>query len=186
MNEKNAKIIRVVTTPPIMALWMVLLLWNHFPSGHPWWAILFLTVLPMLAYPFQYCIPGLKAQGRTGQRHLAVIFSIVGYLAGLCCCVISRGNHTEYMVYLCYLCSGLVTAFFTKCLGIKSSGHAAGTVGPISILMLQVSPWFALAYLLLIPVYWSSLKLKRHTLKELLWGTLYSIAVALLIDALLP
>ena len=90
------------------------------------------------------------------------------------------------MVYLCYLCSGLQTAIFTKYLGIKSSGHAAGTVGPLSILALRLSPWFALGYLILIPVYWSSLKLKRHTLKELLWGTFSTIALALVLNALLP
>ena len=186
MSEKAAKAIRVVTTPPIMALWMILLLWNRFPAGHAGWAFLFLTILPVLAYPFQLCVPALKAQGRAGQRRLAVIFSLVGYLAGLCCCAIGHGNHTEYMVYLCYLCSGLQTAIFTKYLGIKSSGHAAGTVGPLSILALRLSPWFALGYLILIPVYWSSLKLKRHTLKELLWGTFSTIALALVLNALLP
>ena len=136
--------------------------------------------------PISILYSRLEGAGSHWATPLAVIFPVVGYLAGLCYCMLSRGNHTEYMVYLCYLCSGLLTAFFTKCLGIKSSGHAAGTVGPISVLTLHVSPWFALAYLLLIPVYWSSLKLKRHTLKELLWGTCYSIAVAVLIDILLP
>lgn len=89
------------------------------------------------------------------------------------------------LVYLCYIFSGTLIAIFTKCLKIKSSGHAAGTAGPITILVLRVSPWFFLGYLLLIPVYCSSLRLKRHTMKELLWGTAYPIVAAIALELLI-
>ncbi len=185
MSEKTAKALRIASLPPIMAIPMTLILWPQFPTGHGWLALLFLTVLPLLAYPIQAAVPCLAAQGRSGQRRLALLFSVAGYAAGLIVSLVWPSTKTERMLYLCYIFSGVLIAFFSKCLHIKNSGHAAGTAGPVSMLVLRVSPWFLLAYLLLIPVYLSSLKLKRHTRAELLWGTAYPIAAAVLLEWIL-
>ena len=40
--------------------------------------LLFLVVLPLLAYPLQKYIPHFKDSGRDGQRSLAMIFSAAG------------------------------------------------------------------------------------------------------------
>jgi hypothetical protein len=45
-------------------------------------AVLSLMIIPVLAYPLQNVIPGFKGKGRDGQRKLAFIFTLFGYLAG--------------------------------------------------------------------------------------------------------
>ncbi|MDV3429060.1 MAG: hypothetical protein LIR50_18870, partial [Bacillota bacterium] len=63
---------------------------------------------------------------------------------------------------------------------IKASGHACGVMGPvlICIYFLGKYSWF---FLLIIPiVFWSRLKMGRHTLRELLLGTSVSFCCGLL------
>lgn len=186
MNEKAAKFIRTITLPPLMALLMIGILWNQYPSGHAWLAILFMTVYPLLPYPLQKLSPRLSAGGRREQRRMAVIFSVIGYIAGLILCLSTQASRTEWMVYLCYAFSAVLIAVSSRFLKVRSSGHAAGVAGPVSILVLRASPWYAFAYLLLIPVYYSSLRLHRHTLGELLWGTAYPIIACIALQCLLP
>lgn len=44
--------------------------------------IIFLGILPIPGYPLQKYIPYFKEKGREGQRGLAMIFSVIGYLIG--------------------------------------------------------------------------------------------------------
>lgn len=114
---------------------------------------------PIMAIPMTLI---LWPQFPTGHGWQALLFSVAGYAAGLIVSLVGPSTKTERMLYLCYIFSGVLIAFFSRCLHVKSSGHAAGTAGSVSMLVLRVSPWFLLAYLLLIPVYLSSLKLERH------------------------
>ena len=88
MNKKLAKIIRVITIPPIMVLGVLTLffferndiftnVWQLF------WASLFLMIMPLSAYPLSYIIPNIRSKEREGQRNLAFILSLLGYSAGL-------------------------------------------------------------------------------------------------------
>lgn len=181
---KFAKVLRVITIPPVMALILVFLLWRQYPPGHGAAAIFSLTLLPVLSYPVWRVIPRLYEKGRPSQRRLAIVFSVVGYLIGLVFAVLLRGSAPELLVCLCYMTTGVLIAL-SSALRFRASGHAAGISGPIAVLALCKSPWFALMAVILVPVYWSSLRLKRHTLRELLLGTLYPVAAALLWHAVL-
>ena len=65
-------------------------------------------------------------------------------------------------------------------LKINTSGHACGFIGPVVFLSYSISVWFLLALPLLYFVIWSSLKLKRYTLFELISGCLIPVVSFLL------
>ncbi len=58
----------------------------------------------------------------------------------------------------------------------KVSIHAAGIVTPTTLLANMLSSWFYVLYILIIPVFWSRLKMGAHSLPQLVGG----VAVALL------
>lgn len=185
MTQTTAKKIRIFTTAPIMAAVLISALYiseqstyknlNHFLA-----ALFFLTALPLLSYVFSYFIPPLKRKGRKAERTLAVIFSVIGYIGGTVYCILNGGAKTEFVIYSTYLLSGVAVAIFSA-IGIKASGHACGVSGPAAMLTYTLGFPFALTFLVLVPVYVSSLKLKRHKITELLLGTVIPI-IALIIS----
>lgn len=175
LKKYCAKAIRVITTAPIFAALLCTLLYvlvpNSFASSlHFVLALGYLSVLPVLAYPISAVIPALRRKGRDGQRNLAIALSIVGYLGGFLTGLLFGGTPTECVLFGTYLCSGTLLALCTL-LHFKASGHACGCSGPNAMLSLFISPWFMLGYLLLTPIYWSSKKLGRHSIPQLLVGT---------------
>ena len=80
---------------------------------------------------------------------------------------------------LTYLFSGSFMLIFML-LKINTSAHACSFIGPVVFLSYSISIWFLLALPLLYFVIWSSLKLKRHTLFELISGCLIPVVSFLL------
>lgn len=174
MNVRIAKLIRILTLPQLMVIWTVILLRRELGSDfRALMVVFFLTVLPLLSYPFCAIIPRLRAGGRKTQRNTAVAFSVAGYFAGLLYAFLCGGNTMEVFIYLCYISSGILIAVGTA-LGCRASGHMAGMAGPVVMLSLTKSPWFALVGILMLPIAYSSLKLRRHTMLELILGALSS------------
>lgn len=186
MNAKQAKILRILLLPQLLVCIVIFLLRDQFPAGHAPVAVLTLSIFPLLSYLLCRFVPVLHRRGRPMQRRLAVIFAVTGYAAGLIFCFAANGSRTEQFVYLTYSLCGVLIAVSTRLLGLKASGHACGVAGPAVILALRKSLWYALGLLALIPVFLSSLALKRHTLRELVVGSLYAVLVGLVLTAFLP
>lgn len=145
-------------------------------------AIFFLTILPILAYPLQPFIPYFKERGRDGQRELAMIFAVLGYLLGCVTCFISQAPTTLWIIYLEYLLSGLCILIFNKVFHLKASGHACGVVGPICLLCYFRIPALVPGLLTILIVYWASLKIGRHTFSQLLGGSIIPVVVLVLLQ----
>lgn len=84
---KVFRCIRKLTVPPVFAALLLVILYIWHPSyiGNYWHllgGIVFLTILPLSAYPLQKYIPHFKDKGRDGQRSLAMLLSAAGYLLG--------------------------------------------------------------------------------------------------------
>lgn len=178
-KEKLAKVIRVITTAPFFAALLCTLVYllvdNSFASvWHYLAAIGFLTVLPLLSYPVAWIIPKLRAKGRDGERNLALVFSVLGYIGGLLFALLAGGTWIEKVLFSTYLCSGAALAVCTL-LHFKASGHTCGCSGPIAMLAVFVSPWFLLCYPLITPIIWSSRKLGRHTPAQLVVGAVIPV-----------
>ncbi len=185
MNIRSvfAKIVRVLTVAPIMALATLVTLYIFDPSlfGKTYLfilAIAFLCVLPLLAYPLQPIIPHFKDKGREGQRNLAMIFAVSGYVLGCITNLFLNAPVMLWFVYLIYLLSGILIVVINKALRLRASAHACGVAGPTALLM-----YFGV-YLAIIPgvvlyvcALWASLKMKRHTWQQFLGGAVVPLAV---------
>lgn len=198
-KEKAAKITRILTTPPIFAFALcacVFLLSEDgivFPSNFIS-DVFFLTLLPLAAYPVAFLIELKRKKQREAtlfgfqpndedveqvtlrntERDLELVFSVIGYACGLGLSFLC-GSAFEKTLFATYLSSAVVIAAFTLT-GFKISGHACGCSGPIAAAALFINPWFLLFYVLLVPIFRSSLLLKRHTFLQLLLGAFVPVA----------
>ena len=128
--------IRKITVAPIIAAVMLtaffILAPEIFQSAFMYiLSLFFLGILPMLAYPMQKYIPSYKNKGRDGQRSLAMIFAVSGYVLGITVGLLAHAPKETILIYLEYLLSGMMILLFNKCFHRKISGHACGIFAPI-------------------------------------------------------
>lgn len=171
-----AKVLRVLTVAPLMALIMLAVLFFRDPVaiGGPGFfaaSVGFLTVLPLMAYPLQPVCPHFRGKGREGQRTLAMIFAVLGYILGCGMAFAAKAPEKLRIIFLGYLFSGILVALFNL-LHVRASGHACGVTGPFVILALFGQWAGCLGVIPLAVVWWSSLKAKRHTPEQLIAGTI--------------
>lgn len=175
MWTKLAKLIRAISIPPIvLTIFVVILITTK--TVLPLDGLLlfiFLGLIQFLAYPLCYFIKPLRAKGRSAQRTLAFVLGIIGYTAGLVYAITAKVGHNLQVLYLTYFLSIIILAFINKVIKVKASGHMTSITGPIIgssyfIGLAAIIPG-AVFYLL---VFWSSFYLKRHTVREMILGTL--------------
>ncbi len=184
-----ARHVGVLTAPPVMALVTVSLMHLHDAAlfgggaGWRWVALAFLTVLPISAYVLKSIIPSVRAQGRCGERKLAFIMSVVSYVVGTVFCLVRRAPRAVTGLFLSYLASGALLAFVNAALKFRASGHACGFAGPLTYLAGFVGPAPVLlcAAVALPIVYWARLRAGRHSLCELVSGTIIGFAATQLV-----
>jgi hypothetical protein len=141
-------------------------------------AVVFLCVLPLLAYPLQPVIPHFKGKGREGQRNLAMVFAVSGYVLGCITNLFLSAPRSLWLIYLIYLISGVLIVVINKALGLRASAHACGVAGPTALLMyfgvqLAIIP----GVLLYFGALWASLKMRRHTWQQFIGGAVVPLAV---------
>lgn len=186
MKRKIALALRIATVPPVLVVVMVLfLLWKTemFASKTEAAAVVFfLAAIPTLAYLLQPILPGFRGKGRSGQRKLAMILSCIGYTAGVIVGYSVGVGSDVQMIYNTYLLSVIILAIL-NCFHIHASGHACSVSGPLLFLCVY-GHYFVIVPCVLIAaaVVWSSLVLKRHTVKELSLGASVSMSSFLLMS----
>ena len=185
-----AKLIRILTLPPVMVAALLLLLCRRadvYASPIDLAATLFgLSILPALSYPVQIAVPALRRGGRKTQRSLAFVFSFFGYAFALLSSWM-RSAPTNLLYVTAVYCLSLVILTAINCLTpFHASGHACSLMGPLVLAGCFVGSVTVLPSLAL---YLSSLAaalyMKRHTLPEFLLGSLSSLLAAALCAVLL-
>ena len=177
MRDKTAKMIRVITIPPIEALAMLLILYgvrrtefgdmNGLLLG-----ILFLSAIPALAYPLSFKVKG-KKEKRDNQRNIAFAFNFLSYLAGMMIGYIMRCSEMLQWILLDYFLAVLILTIINKVFHIKASGHACSCTLPYLFLSNYLGIYVAgICLVLYLMELWASVELKRHTVKEFLLGCL--------------
>ena len=179
--KKFAYAVRVVTVAPIMALVMLLVLYFRAPLFFGsliefWLVVLFLVVLPLLAYPLQPLIKPFKNKGREGQRTLALIFAVAGYFLGCLFAALLGAPQNVWFIYLSYMLSGSLVALFNKAFHFRASGHACGVTGPFMLLVYFGQPIGYIGFAVLVLVWLVSLYMKRHTTAQFIVGALIPFA----------
>lgn len=186
MDKKIAKIISVLTVAPLISVLVLSWMWLYNPryfSGNIKWyftALVLLTLVPVSAYLLKFAIPAIRVRGRDGERKLAFIMAVTGYLAGVLVFMILHGPWVIFILFCTYFISGFTLLLLNRYVHIKASGHACGLAGPITFLICLAggSSWYTA---LLVPlVFWARIKLGRHDLKELIIGSLTGIIPAIL------
>ena len=182
MTEKLAKFFRIATIPPLLVIALLTLL---YASGigiinalhELLFGIIFLALIPASAYPLSGVIPSVRERGREGQRRLAFVTSITGYILGVIYAY-AAGISLEYKtLFVTYLVSVVILTFFNKILKIRASGHACGTFGPMLPAVYFLGwQWLFPCAAICAGVIWSSLYLTRHTKNELCYGALCSVS----------
>lgn len=192
----GAKLLRILTVPPILALFLVTALYlgmgrEAFRAPIRYFEAVFtLSVLPMLAYPICAAVPSLRARGRRAERSLAIVFSLLGYIMGTLFVILGDGTRLELELYLTYIISGALMGLFSFVFKFKTSGHACGVSGPFAMLTYKLGALWLLGFLLLIPVFTSSIRLNRHRLSELIAGACISVfslfAAVMIVRSFMP
>lgn len=190
MDEKKqtvAQTFRILTTAPMLAALFCVAMWLHTPVAfynlpHFLLALLFLCVLPLLAYPLQKYFPHFCDKGREGQRLLAMLFAVMGYLLGILSCIASNGTRWELRIYLGYLVCGALILLCNQVFHRRASGHACGATLPVVFLFAAGATLGGfLGSLILVGVYWSSLIMSRHTLPQLIGGSSVAVIIGLVL-----
>ena len=188
-----ARIIRVVTVPPVMVGTLIILLstlrTDVFASmGQSIMTLVFLAVIPVLAYPLSIMMPSVKAKGRDGQRNLAFLLSAVGYTGGVIYGLVIHASKLMMIIFGTYLLSLIVLTFMNKVLKIRASGHACSIAGPIGLVCYFLPPAFIIGALVLYAaIFWASVHMGRHTVKEFVWGSVsspLSLAIVVLLSVI--
>ena len=180
MNRKTsfAKFIRSVTVPPVLVISLLLILYVYkksiFHNGYDLWlSILFLALVPIAAYPLQPLVKKYRDNKREGQRNLAFVLSLCGYIAAVLYGLITHVTKELFFLFVTYFYSVIILLIFNKLLKFRSSGHACGTIGPL-VVGIYFFGWTAFipCCILFVLTCWASLRLKRHTMQELIGGCL--------------
>ena len=193
MKLKISKIIRILTVTPLMAFFTLCLLRFFKPDifdGRilPFvLSVCFLTVLPLLAYPLQPFVPHFKDKGREGQRTLAMIFAVSGYILGCITNLFFASSVFLWLIYLEYLISGICILVLNKVFHLRASAHACGIAGPTVMLAYFGIPvvFIVCGAVLYISAFFASIAMKRHTLLQYLGGTAVPIAVLIALNIIL-
>lgn len=171
-----AKGIRVLTVPPLMITGMLITLamtLDNFCDSMTQMAlaIILLGLVPILAYPIQKLLPR-GGEVREEQRNMAFLLTFTGYLTAFICSI--AGNYGRQLQYIIvsYFISMLLLVFLNKVLHVRASGHACSVTGTLYFLSYFLGG-FAVVFCVCIAaaVVWSSLRLKRHTVQEIFWGS---------------
>lgn len=177
MKEKTAKIIRIITIPPIEAMVMLLILYRlkqeEFGNlGNLLMAVLFLTVIPICSYPIASRKRG-EQDMRNNQRNMAFIFNFLSYLAAMLIGYCVGCTRMLQWILNGYFLAVLILTIVNKVFKIRASGHACSCTFPYLILSYYFGGYVTVICLILyLAEFWASVELKRHTIKEFLGGTI--------------
>ncbi len=183
MKEKIAKVIRILTVPPLLVIGLIWILTikrpaifrNKLDIALP---IILLGIVPALAYPLQPIFPHYfnRPDKREGQRELAFVMSVIGYTLGILLGYLTHVTHDLQFIFNSYFLSLMFLVLFNTVFHIRASGHACSCTGPLLFLIFYIGSRAILpSVLIAAAVVFGSLTLKRHTPKDLLFGALSSV-----------
>ena len=185
--EKFCKIVRMITLAPVLAAFSITMIGLFCPDVFPsvWhfaYMILYLGSLPLLAYPLQAVTPHFRDKGRDGQRTLAMIYAVAGYILCLVTNLLASASDGMWIICLEYLLSGILILVFNKGLHIKLSAHGCGSAGPI-FLLLYFGLYVPAILMSVVTVfaYVASVKAKHHTVPQLIGGSAVSISLLMVL-----
>ena len=168
-----ARVVSLLTIPPVVAVPAFLLLTISFASPSARWTVTGTALAFGVVWPVMATI-GLilrrKGNGIEGPRErLALLgLGVLGYAIGVVALASMAAPLVVTLLMFCYASNTAVllavNAFW------KASAHAMGVAGPTMALVFGFGAWGALLSLLLPAVGWSRIRLGAHNLAQIIVG----------------
>jgi len=116
------------------------------------------------------------------QRIGPFLFGLISAMAGLFMLVLTRGPKSLETLLVITIVSGavmMITTFWWKI-----SIHASSLAGAVTILVILYGTLVLPAFLLLLPLGWSRVVLRRHTVAQVITGSIVSIILSSMVFAI--
>lgn len=191
-KRKWASFISDMTIPPVIAVLMFSLINYSLLRGFPFVAVTCITTLFAAIVPLSMLLLwetrtkakiDLDVPART-ERGRPLLFACTSYLIGTAALVVAHAPLLTTVLMFGYF-AGTLCLFFIN-LYWKISIHTMGIAGPMTVLIFVFGYWGVLLGLLLPPVIWSRVYLKKHTVAQAIMGAvlgfvLTAVALSLLL-----
>lgn len=179
-SEKLATLISLALSPQIYGGLVAYLLWREIQiGGGEAIAVLLLTQTFLPLAPILVDTARKKIDifvSNRGVRLKYYILTIASYSLGAALCLL-KGWSAYIPFFAAYAASAAFLALVNELARWKISAHTAGVTGPTTLLVYACGNHYASLYLLVIPVFWARLKLKAHTVGQLVAGALAAAVV---------
>jgi membrane-associated phospholipid phosphatase len=175
---KLAKLVSFVTNPALVVTVSILTVVRYYTdSVEKFWQGSLIGIGLLVVPGFLYSLYVWRQEGAVDldltDRHdriLPLLLSSLGAVIGSSIVASSLQNQT--FTEMSYILATLLIALTVVTTVWKISLHAATIAGLTSLLTIYRGEWFALGYLVLLPVAWSRLTLKQHTLNQIIGGAI--------------
>jgi len=173
-----ARVISVLLVPPSFTLIIFILFAIHLETEQ---VKIIVTIL--VAFFFGFIAPiilFLKFRKRgliidldasvKEERTLPMAITISFFIIGIIILIIFKVNIISIAFWFCYISNTLITIFINK--QWKISAHTMGAAGPLAALFFVFGPVALIFSILTILVGWSRIRLKCHTIMQVITGGL--------------
>lgn len=190
MENRIAKIIRMITVPPIVAAAMLLIFWYFYGDSFInksmlLLELLFLVAVPVSAYPVASLMRNAEKSKREQQRKFAFVFNFAGYFFALLAGIVGKCSRMLLGILAAYFMAVVALTVLNKICKARASGHACSCVLPYLFFCRWLGSGAVMVCgILYLTEFWASVKLKRHTVKEFLAGS--AVAVVIFLAVTLP
>ncbi len=180
-KNKTSKMIRGITAPPIMVIFMMLFLHEKHPDYFKnqndfLMSICCLGIIPLLVYIIPRVLKNYNGD-RERERRLAFIWSVLGYSLAFLYGLMIPISPELMQIFKTYLFSVIVLSVCNGILKVRASGHACSGIVPILTLIGFREYGVAILFLIFTVLsFHASLQLKRHTARELGIGCILGCA----------
>jgi len=190
-KRKWAVLISNVTIPPVIAVFMFSVINYALLRGFPFVAVTFITTLFAAILPLSVLLIwetrtnakfDLDIPARTDRNHPLLVAS-ASYLIGTVVLVAVYAPLLTTVVMFGFFAGTLFLFFINLCW--KISIHAMGIAGPTTVLVFVFGYWGVLLGLLLPPVIWSRVYLKKHTVAQAITGAVLGFVLTAVMLSLL-
>jgi membrane-associated phospholipid phosphatase len=183
MNQKNlAERISFILQPTFVAVLLYALVSFSYEKGRAA-VFFFLTGFLLVSVAPMFLVVWLSRRGKVSDPDLPdrrerfkPYLVITGfYLLALLVFRLGSASFALLAITWCYVAVTLAGAFIS--LFWKISLHLAGIAGPVTAMVMLLHPWWMLLYLLLLPLGWARCYLKKHTVSQVVAGSVLSVAI---------
>lgn len=189
-KRKWAIFISDITIPPLIAILTFSLINYSLLNGFRFVEITFICILFAAIMPLSILMIWAKATSesdvdvpeRTKRNH-PLLFASASYLIGTLVLVAMHAPLLTTAIMLGYSLGTLLLFFIN--LSWKISIHTMGIAGPTTVLVFVFGYWGLLLGLLLPPVIWSRIYLKKHTIAQAIAGAVLGFVLTAITLSLL-